>query len=87
MSAKKVGKTAAPGVVGLELGALETKRAVTVGHLVCSACDTEIGRFPYWLMYDKWKEPKPVCRPCYRTAMMVQWLAFNGAISFKGADE
>lgn len=64
-----------------------TDRAVTVGHLVCEACQAKCGRYPYQLMFAKWDKPKTVCRSCYRTAMMVQWLAFNGAISFQEGGE
>ena len=62
-------------------------KAITVGRLACTLCDTTCGRFPYWLMYNGEKEPKVVCRTCYRTAMCIERLKIAGAFSFKEAGQ
>jgi len=69
------------------MGEIVGPRAITVGHLVCRICDAEIGRFPYWLMFEDDKEPTPVCRPCYRAAMCVEWLKLHHKFAFKEVEK
>ena len=51
----------------------------TVGRMSCEICYASCGRFPYLLKVKTMEKPATVCRSCYRTALVIEYLKIRGA--------